>query len=72
MSLRDRVRKLEARIPPRGRADIPTDEEGFYRGLLGGRFTPDDTDPRNPDHTTWLATLAAHLTMNQPERPPAD
>ena len=62
MNFAIRIRALKRRIEKR-KVDIPKDEYEFCKALLEGRITVHDLDRRNPDHTSWLATLSAVLAM---------
>ena len=62
-----RIRRLHRRLARqsrnRPRNPVPTTEYEFCEAFVHGRLTAEDIDRRNPDHTAWLGTLAALLTL---------
>ena len=63
--IRRRLRRLHRKLNPPQKAmpNLPDDEEGFYRGLIAGKFHPADVDRRDMRRRNWMATFAAVLSI---------
>src|SRR5690349_14647958 len=67
MSLKHRVKKLEAVVPTAHPcAAVPGDPVSFARGLLAGAFGAGDLDPAHPHHTGWACRVSAFLIAIAP------